>query len=90
MEAILEGHWTALVEAEGLMSAGLVWPPVRMRFSEPPHMLVLSPRDRIERLAAVDLHPDMDSADRSAVEQTVAQGDNLSAYVTGTGGYGVY
>jgi len=90
VEAILEQQLTALVEAEGLTRAGLVWPPVRMRFSEPPHMLVVSPRDRIERLAAVDLQPDMDSAGRAALEQAVAQDTDLSAYVTGTGGYGVY
>lgn len=90
VEAILERQLTAIAEAEGLTTAGLVWPPVRMRFSEPPHLLVVSPRDRIERLAAVDLHPDMDSADRTAMEQVVAQEQNLAAYVTGTGGYGVY
>lgn len=90
VEAILEGQLTAIVEAEGLTTAGLVWPPVRMRFSEPPHLLVVSPRDRIERLAAVDLNPDMDSADRTTMEQAVAQEENLAAYVTGTGGYGVY
>jgi hypothetical protein len=61
-----------------------------MRFSEPPQMLVVSPRDRIQRLRSVDLLPDLDSAGRTALEATIAQGDNLSAYVTGIGGYGVY
>lgn len=90
VEAILEQQLSAVIVAEGLTTAGLIWPPVRMRFSEPPHMLVLSPRDRIERLAAVDLQPDLDSAARAALEQAVAQETNLSAYVAGTGGYGVY
>lgn len=90
VEAILEQQLTALVEAEELTTAGLVWPPVRMRFSEPPHMLVVSPRERIERLATIDLQPEMDSAGRAALEQAIAQDTQLSAYVTGTGGYGVY
>ncbi len=90
VEAILEQQLTAIVQAEGLTTAGLVWPPVRMRFSEPPHLLVISPRDRIERLRAIDLLPDLDSAGRSALEQAIAADDTLSAYVTGTGGYGVY
>jgi hypothetical protein len=90
VEAILEQQLTTIIRAEGLTTAGLVWPPVRMRFSEPPHLLVISPRDRIERLRAVDLLPDMDSAGRAALEQAITADETLSAYVTGTGGYGVY
>lgn len=90
VEAILEQQLTEIVRTEGLTSAGLVWPPVRMSFSEPPHLLVVSPRDRIERLRSVDLLPDLDSAGRAAVEQAIAENENLSAYVTGIGGYGVY
>jgi hypothetical protein len=90
VEAILEQQLSEIIEAEGLTTAGVVWPPVRMRFSEPPQMLVVSPRDRIQRLRSVDLLPELDSADRTALEATIAQGENLSAYVTGIGGYGVY
>jgi hypothetical protein len=53
-------------------------------------MLVLSPRDRIERLRSVDLKSDLDSADRDRIEQGMALEQNLSSYVTGIGGYGVY
>lgn len=90
VEAILEQQLTSVIQGEGLATAGLVWPPVRMRFSEPPNLLVVSPRDRIERLRAVDLLPDLDSADSAALEQAIAADETLSAYVTGTGGYGVY
>jgi hypothetical protein len=90
VEAILEQQLTTIVQVEGLTTAGLVWPPVRMSFSEPPHLLVVSPRDRIQRLRSVDLLPELDSAGRTAIEQIIAGGENLSAYVTGIGGYGVY
>jgi hypothetical protein len=90
VEAILERQLTEIIQSEGLTTAGLVWPPVRVRFSEPPQMLVVSPRDRIQRLRSVDLLPDLDSAGRTALEQTIAQEENLSTYVTGIGGYGVY
>lgn len=90
VEAILEQQLTEIVRAEGLTTAGLVWPPVRMSFSEPPHLLVVSPRDRIQRLRSVDLLPEMDSAGRTAIEQALADEENLAAYVTGIGGYGVY
>lgn len=90
VEAILEQQVSAIIQAEGLTTAGLVWPPARMSFSEPPQLLVVSPRDRIQRLRAVDLQPDLDSAGRAALEQTIAQRENVSAYVTGIGGYGIY
>ena len=90
VEAILERQLSERIEALGLTTAGLVWPPPRFRFTEPPQMLVLSPRDRIERLRSVDLISNLDSADRDRIEQGMAQEQNLSSYVTGIGGYGVY
>lgn len=90
VEAILERQLSERIDAAGLTTAGLVWPPPRFRFTEPPQMLVLSPRDRIERLRTVDLKSDLDSADRDLIEQGMAQEQNLSSYVTGIGGYGVY
>ena len=90
VEAILEDQLSERIKALGLTTAGLLWPPPSLRFTEPPQMLVLSPRDRIERLRSVDLKSDLDSADRDRIEQGMAQEQNLSAYVTGIGGYGVY
>ena len=46
VEAILERQLSERIDAAGLTTAGLVWPPPRFRFTEPPQMLVLSPRDR--------------------------------------------
>lgn len=91
VEAILQEQLTTIIEAEGLTTGHFVWPPVRMRFTEPPYLLVVSPRTRIERLDTVDLLPRLDSAQRTAIEQGVVKSDpSLSAYVTGIGGYGVY
>ncbi|MER2599776.1 MAG: hypothetical protein ABTQ73_09670 [Caldilineales bacterium] len=91
VEAVLQEQLSTIIVAEGLTTAGLVWPPVRMRFSEPPALLVVSPRSRIERLRSVDLLPDLNSAQWAAIEQEVTANDpSLSAYVTGIGGYGVY
>ena len=90
VEAILERQLSEQIEAAGLTTAGLVWPPPRFRFTEPPQMLVLSPRDRIERLRSVDLKSNLDSTDRDRIELGMAQEQNLSSYVTGIGGYGVY
>lgn len=90
VEAILEGQIGQVVEQEGLDTAGMVWPPPRVRFTEPPQLLVVSPRDRIQRLRGVDLTASLDTLDREQMEAAVGEEENLSAYVTKIGGYGVY
>lgn len=90
VEAILERQVEKVIEGTNLTTAGVVWPPPRLSFTEPPQLLVVSPRERIERLHSVDLLPDLDSADREQLEQAVAQQLGLVAYVTSIGGYGVW
>lgn len=90
VEAVLESQASQVVASAGLSTAGLVWPPPRLRFTEPPQLLVVSPRERIERLRSVDLVPDLDTAQRASLEDAVANGFDLSAYVTGVGGYGTW
>lgn len=90
VEAILERQLARLIAGAGLDTAGVVWPPPRLRFTEPPQLLVLSPRDHIERLRSVDLSPQLDSAQRDELEQNVASQLGLAAYVTDIGGYGVW
>lgn len=90
VEAVLETQVSQVVASAGLSTAGLTWPPPRLRFTEPPQLLVVSPRERIERLRSVDLVPDLDTAERASLEDAVADGFDLSAYVTGVGGYGTW
>lgn len=90
VEAILEQQLARLAKAAGLTTAGIVWPPPRLRFTEPPQLLVLSPRDRIERLRSVDLVAGLDPAERNRLEQAAAQQLGVSAYVTRIGGYGAW
>lgn len=90
VESILQGQLSQVIRQEGLDTAGVVWPPPQMRFTEPPQLLVVSPRDRIERLRSVDLLADLDTAGREQLENEVAVREDLSAYVTSIGGYGVF
>lgn len=90
VEAILERQLTRVLEGVGLVTAGLVWPPPRLRLTEPPQLLVISPRERIERLRTVDLLPELTVEERAAIEQAVAARLDLAAYVTPIGGYGVW
>ena len=71
--------------------AGLSWlfPPVYFRFESLPDLLVVSPRDRIEREATVLLLPNLSVAQMEQIEKKVS-GPNISALVTPIGGLGVY
>ncbi|MFN2167916.1 MAG: hypothetical protein ACK2U9_16860 [Anaerolineae bacterium] len=90
VEAVLEAQVSQVLASNGLATGGLVWPPPRLRFTEPPQLLVVSPRERIERLRSVDLVPDLDTAQRASLEDAVAGRFDLSTYVTGVGGYGTW
>lgn len=71
---------------EGLQ---FLFPPVYFRFESLPNLLVVSPRDRIEREATVLLLPNLTIAQMEQIEKQ-ASGPNLSALVTSIGGLGVY
>jgi hypothetical protein len=84
--------------AEALERAGLgrpvagrdfLFPPVLFRFEEPPYLLVVSPRDRIELTATVLLQPDLTLTEAEQLEDTVGR-QGYSALVTPIGGLGVY
>ncbi|MEA3337229.1 MAG: hypothetical protein U9R25_15085 [Chloroflexota bacterium] len=90
VETILETQLAREIRALGLTTVGTGWPPPKLSFTEPPKLLVLSPRDRIERIRSVDLVSDLDNTDRETLEQAVAEQFDMVAYVTGIGGYGAW
>ena len=61
-----------------------------VRFDQPPTVLVTSPRDRIERLEVVLLHPDMDGFERDRLEKELMARYNLSAIVDNLAGLSTY
>ena len=66
------------------------FPAVDMALSPPPTVLVLSPRDRIERIFDVLLIPGLKDKDRKHLEDMILEEENLSAIVENTGGLAVY
>lgn len=66
-----------------------LFPPVFFRFESLPELLVISPRDHIDREATVLLLPNLTEAAMTRVEASTS-GQNLSALVTQIGGLGVY
>jgi hypothetical protein len=91
VEEALEAEVSAVLREEGLaLPLGLVWPPVDFRFTRLPHLLVLSPRERILLEASYRLRPDMGVEAMERVENAVLARLNKAALVERLGGLGSY
>ncbi len=91
VEQTLESAISSVIREEGLdYWAGLIWPPVDLRFSEPPKVLVTSPRDRIFRMHSELLRPNLSFELREEIEDDVLNSLDLSALVTNIGGLATY
>ena len=72
VEETLESEVSAVLDQEGLSSwFGLIFPPVDVALSSPPRVLVVSPRDRIERMETVLLEADISVDDMEALEERI-------------------
>ncbi len=71
------------------VSIRIGYPPVNIHLAKPPHLLVVSPRDRIESIREVTLLPDMSEEDMASIEAEI---DSLgvSALVVNLGGLSTY
>ena len=95
VEAVIEGRIDAVLRELGLGWPGPplpgVLPPVDVELAESPRALVVSPRERIERVRVETLRPDLDRVTAQALERR-AEGTpaRRSALVVGTGGFATY
>ena len=90
-EETIEAHISAVLIEEGLgMFGEVVFPPVDVRLTQPPKLLIVSPRERIDRKHDVLLRPNMNLSEREAVEYRILLKDNLSALVEDIGGLATY
>ena len=67
----------------------LTFPPVKLRLQEPPKLLVVSPREYIDRFTEVTLIPDISQTEAVALEDAI-EGLGVSAIVVGLGGMATY
>ena len=90
VEAIIERQVAQTIKAQGLVSAGVVFPPVLFRFYPLPLHLILSPRERIERMKTADLRADLTLTQREQIETALDAQLNISSLIEEIGGYGAY
>ena len=90
-EEAVESEVSAVLADIGLRSrVGLIWPPVDIRFLDPPTLLVLSPRNEIDMVGAVFLDPEIEPFDRDDIEQRVYGELGYAAYVDDIAGLATY
>ena len=91
VEETIESMISSVVSEDGLGSFGeLLFPPVDIRLSSPPKLLVTSQRDRIDRTHDVLLEPDISLQEREELETDLLRDSNLSALVVRIGGVATY
>lgn len=90
-EAILESQVSHVLSEAGFGALSSVLPPVSGTFTPLPHILVVSPRERIESVYQQQLVAGLTAAEQAEIEDAVMDLlPNHSAYVTGIGGLAAY
>lgn len=69
---------------------GQAWPPVLMHVTQVPSLLVISPRDRIEKIHQVTLQSGLTTPTKEIIEDSVLENLDFSALVVPLGGIGTY
>jgi hypothetical protein len=98
VQAILEERISSIASGLGIettlpLFSRVHWlfPPVDFEFEDPPHVLIISPRDRIVEDKATLLRSDLTLQEAQRLENDAeAKSDNVSALVVPTGGIGAY
>jgi hypothetical protein len=75
--------------ADKYMRLKIGFPPVSINLAKPPHLLVISPRERIETIRTEVLLPEMRQEDMESVEAKI-DGLGVSSLVVDLGGLGTY
>jgi hypothetical protein len=91
VEAILEEQVSTELEAEGFGQWGYVFPPVKIRFTPLPFLLVTSDRAKITRAGDMHLKAGLPLADQETLEDRVDNAfEDKRALVTPIGGLSAY
>ena len=89
-EATLQAQVSQVLAEQNLTMAGQPIPPVLYHASALPMNLIISKRERIERLTSISIQPDIAVDQQATLEEQVDTGLNVSSLVVPVGGIGVY
>lgn len=89
-EAVVQEQVAAILVEEGFGLLGQAWPPVWMHMTPLPSLLVLSPRDQIERVYGLPLAHGLSTAVMEEIETAVFDQLDYAALVVPIGGMATY
>jgi hypothetical protein len=89
-EAILQEQVESVLSQEGFAVGGQVIPPLRFRFTPLPYVVIISRRDKIERIDQRELTPGLTVDQFDPIENAVDKRFDVSSLVTPIGGLGAY
>jgi hypothetical protein len=90
-EEAIEAELDRVIKAQGLAWwLGITFPPVDIRFEEPPTILITSRRDRLLLLEAVLLEPDLEVLIRDDLENRLLDEYDVSGLVDNLAGLSTY
>jgi hypothetical protein len=90
-EETLETELASVLNELGFNShLNILFPPVDIRFEQPPTILIVSPRDRVVLQEVVLMDPDLKAIDRDRLENEMLEQYDLSAFVDDIGGVATY
>ncbi|NDJ35015.1 MAG: hypothetical protein GYB64_10135 [Chloroflexi bacterium] len=89
-EAIIQSQVSEVIASYGFAVGGQLVPPVASRFTQPPTVLIVSSRERIERIGAYALDHGITVDERAVVETEVDTALGVSSLVVPIGGLAVY
>ncbi len=89
-EAIIEEQVASILMEEGFGILNQEMPPIKMHFTPLPQLLIVSPRDRIERIYQLNLSHGLSTVEREEIEEQIDTTFDVSSLITGIGGLSAY
>lgn len=90
-EETVESYISRVLVDEGIGVFGdVLLPPVDVRLTQPPKLLIVSPRDKIDRKHEILVQQEVTLAEREDIEERILLADDMSALVEDIGGLATY
>ena len=89
-ESIIQEQIAAVLIEEEFDLFDWAWPPVQMRVTPLPFILVVSPREEIRQIYSLSLEHGLTIPERESIESELYDSVDLSALVLPIGGVGIY